>query len=340
MTLRQSFEILDLSSGSSLEEINKAFKVLAKKYHPDANPGNEKWATEKMSLVNQAYQTILESKKGNGSGTTIESFLKDLIKDFKFDFAKDMYSGDKAHRAAEDAKKSNQDSERQRKEEYERILEREREKERLEKEKNARYHSDYEGFKNEYDKRQAIIGKYSALFKTHKDLIDEGMFIYYQFKLYNKSLRQEGTGRFKFGDAKRYISKGLNLINGLYNKCPLADLKEEIKLYLDFVNIFLETINSKENIVSYNDMNNVNAFRHYRDASDKLNEAFSHIFFKSKSVQNVFPRVNSSNLLMLSNQAFLRIIEKYPDTDYIKDAKLKSGLITLFYALYKKNFFS
>lgn len=339
MTLRQCYEIFKLSTGCSLDEINKSFKVLAKKYHPDANPGNEKWATEKMTVVNQAYQTILESKKGNSSKPTIESFLKDLLKDFKFNYARDMYSEDKAYRAAEDAKRNHQEEERQRKQEYERILEREREKERLEKEKNAKYHADYEGFKQEYDKRQAIILKYSSLFKAHKDIIDEGMFVYYQFKLYNRNLREEGTGRFKFGDAKRFIAKGLRLINGLFSNCPLNDLKEEIKLYLDFVNLFVETINSKQNIDSYKDMNNVNAFRLYREASDKLNEAFSHVFFKSKSVQNVFPKINFSNLLMLANQGFLRVIDKFPDSRYTKDATLKATMISVFYSLYQKNFF-
>lgn len=55
---------LGLSPGASDEEVTKAYRRLAKKYHPDLNPG-DKSAAEKMARINQAYDMI---KNGKTSG--------------------------------------------------------------------------------------------------------------------------------------------------------------------------------------------------------------------------------------------------------------------------------
>ncbi len=56
---------LGLSPGASDEEVTKAYRRLAKKYHPDLNP-NDKSAAEKMARINQAYDMI---KNGKASGS-------------------------------------------------------------------------------------------------------------------------------------------------------------------------------------------------------------------------------------------------------------------------------
>lgn len=54
---------LGLSPGASDEEVTKAYRRLAKKYHPDLNPG-DKSAAEKMARINQAYDMIKNGKTG------------------------------------------------------------------------------------------------------------------------------------------------------------------------------------------------------------------------------------------------------------------------------------
>lgn len=58
------YEILEVSEKASDEVIEKAYKVLAKKYHPDLQtPENKKNAEEKMKQLNDAYSTLSDKNK-------------------------------------------------------------------------------------------------------------------------------------------------------------------------------------------------------------------------------------------------------------------------------------
>lgn len=52
------YSVLGLSPGASKDEATKAYRKLAKKYHPDLNPGDEA-AAKKMSEINAAYDAIM-----------------------------------------------------------------------------------------------------------------------------------------------------------------------------------------------------------------------------------------------------------------------------------------
>lgn len=54
---KNPYEILGVSPTASDEEITKAYRRLAKKYHPDLNPGDST-AAEKMSEINAAYDKL------------------------------------------------------------------------------------------------------------------------------------------------------------------------------------------------------------------------------------------------------------------------------------------
>ena len=62
--MNDPYKVLGVEPGASQEEISKAYKKLAKKYHPDLHP-NDKNAEVKMREINDAYNTL---RSGNPSG--------------------------------------------------------------------------------------------------------------------------------------------------------------------------------------------------------------------------------------------------------------------------------
>lgn len=62
MPKRDYYEILGISKSADSNEIRKAYKKLAKKYHPDLNPGNKE-AEANFKEVNEAYEVLSNAEK-------------------------------------------------------------------------------------------------------------------------------------------------------------------------------------------------------------------------------------------------------------------------------------
>ena len=56
------YKILGVTKGASEEEVKKAYRKLAMKYHPDKNP-NDKTAEEKFKEISRAYETLKDPKR-------------------------------------------------------------------------------------------------------------------------------------------------------------------------------------------------------------------------------------------------------------------------------------
>ena len=65
--MNDPYKILGVSPDASDEEIKRAYRRLAKQYHPDLNPGDEA-AAKKMQEINAAYEQIKNPEKNTGAG--------------------------------------------------------------------------------------------------------------------------------------------------------------------------------------------------------------------------------------------------------------------------------
>ena len=61
--MKDYYQILEVNKSASPETISKVYKFLAKKYHPDANPGNSQEAEEKFKQISEAYEILSNEEK-------------------------------------------------------------------------------------------------------------------------------------------------------------------------------------------------------------------------------------------------------------------------------------
>lgn len=60
--MQDYYDILEISKNATSDEIKKAYRKMAIKYHPDKNPGNKEYE-EKFKTISQAYEVLKDPKK-------------------------------------------------------------------------------------------------------------------------------------------------------------------------------------------------------------------------------------------------------------------------------------
>jgi curved DNA-binding protein CbpA len=80
MNQAECYGLLNLNEGASIAEIKSSYRRLARKYHPDVNPGDTQ-AQAKFIAITEAYQFLLEVVKQQELNTSTEIPTKSVAKD-------------------------------------------------------------------------------------------------------------------------------------------------------------------------------------------------------------------------------------------------------------------
>lgn len=79
-TLHKYYKVLGADDDTDLSELKGKYHILALKYHPDKHKGNQEWARDRMSEINEAYEEIQYhrnyGKKLSGEGRDILETIK------------------------------------------------------------------------------------------------------------------------------------------------------------------------------------------------------------------------------------------------------------------------
>ncbi len=86
---RDYYEVLGIARNASVEEIKKAYRRLAMKYHPDKNAGNKE-AEEKFKEVSEAYEVLSDEQKRRQYDQYGHDGLKSAFGPGGFDFSRDF----------------------------------------------------------------------------------------------------------------------------------------------------------------------------------------------------------------------------------------------------------
>ena len=71
-TIENYYKVLQVTDNASASEIKRAFRTLAKRFHPDANPEKREWAEGRMKKITSAYRVLVDERLRSEHDTRLQ----------------------------------------------------------------------------------------------------------------------------------------------------------------------------------------------------------------------------------------------------------------------------
>ncbi len=303
MQLETALRVFGLHPNPTPDELNRAFRRLAKRYHPDSNSDRLEWATSHMTSINLAYETIRKSLE-NGQEST---------------------NGTK-----EDAGKTHDDTQRPR---AERQAGAGPSTGRHSTARDSRRESRSGARRGTRPGRSAAsAGRPNSApstqglreFSEVRQQIVEGIYIYFQFGLENFRLRYDGPHRLKYRKATRLVMKGLDRFAELWTRHgPLVE-EHPVSRFYAFATRFYQVMFLEHDTNPYATKYNRNAYQHYRYGSALLDDTIRDTLFPELGGRNGYDPFGN---LQVAWREFSAVISRYPDSDFMEESRLRQALV-------------
>jgi len=160
--MKTLYEILEVSENASKEVIEKAYRVLAKKYHPDLQPEEKKQkAEEAIKKINEAYAILSdEIKRKEYDETLKQKRLQDTTKSTTWYGTENFQQNNSQKEMTQDRNQTKEELKKQKKMEEE-----------LQKNLQNEYETKYQEAYENYLKSLGYKIKYKWTWKNYRDFL-------------------------------------------------------------------------------------------------------------------------------------------------------------------------
>jgi len=301
--IMEAYRILGIPHTSNITEITRAFRKLAKKYHPDSNPSDPQAAHHMMMKLNEAYTAI---KKHLEAGYTIYRVKERKVEDEK--------EWDHSLRGWMEAQ------ERARKLREEKI--------KLEKERAKREQEILQRFWEEVvldKKREVEDGKYYQAIKRYAFTL---ISYYYRNNFQNYILRERPHIKGRFDIYLTKYKQVLTRIQHLKRACSSERFTKRSNFIFIFLKAFIEdSLNNLQKTVE----RRASAHRSYQEAVIAQEKFLSGYFSQEKPGRREAVEKFKNTL-----NSFGKFIGDYPESPLIEYAEGKIELLETFYRAFLK----
>jgi hypothetical protein len=309
--LYEAYRLLGVSSGCSLSEITKAYRKLAKKYHPDSNPHTPSSSHEMMMRINEAYRLIKDSYE------------------YRFPEPEGVPRNRKAGSVKEDWKDDYQDRTLW---VWLRRFEREREEEKIRQQmQQERIRRESEALKKFWE--QIIIQrKYEVVDRKVYEVIKKYAYAlvsyFYKKNFHNTLAIRRAYLQRDFEDYIDKFKRYMRRIRTLAESSRSKEYRRKSLLIYKFLKSFI--LDEVENYPT-SDERRASAFDNYQSTTRDL-QRFLGFYFSTDNVKKEVAQHRFREALF-SFESFLRT---YPDSPLIECAKSKIEVLENFFLAYLK----